>query len=114
MVTLNLPDAFGRIKYLPERILMLMRRELCPDIYLEGGPMVSLFTYDNDTFVLYPYNDRATHDQDIRVHIVGDVKLTDVESGREIEPLYRERGESVFAMRARVGKWQAYRIARSE
>ena len=111
LVTLNLPDAFGQIKYLPERVLRLMRREVCPDIYLEGGPMVSLFAYDNDTFVLYPYNDRVTHDQDIRVHIAGEVKLTDVESGREIEPLYTQRGESVFALRARVGKWQALRIA---
>ncbi len=112
-MTLNLPDAFGQIKYLPERILMLMRRELSPEIYLEGGPQVSLFFYDNDTFVLYPYNDRFTQDQDMMLHIAGNVTLTDVESGRTLEPLFTARGESVFALRMHVGKWQAYRLCRN-
>lgn len=110
LVTLNLPDAFGQIKHLPDRILTLMRREVCPDIYLEAGPMVSLFTYDNDTFVLYPYNDRATHDSDVLVHIKGNVKLTDVLHEREIEPLYHLHGESVFSLRMRVGQWMGYKI----
>ena len=69
-------------------------KRLYPDAHFAYGPATEKgFHYDID---------------------LGDVKLTDVESGREIEPLYRERGESVFVMRARVGKWQAYRIARSE
>lgn len=112
LVTLNLPDAFGQIKYLPERILMLMRREMSPEIYLEGGPQVSLFLYDNDTFVLYPYNDRFTQDQDMLLHIAGNVKLEDVESRRKLDPLFVTRGESVFSLRMHVGKWQAYRICR--
>ena len=38
--------------------------------------MVSLFVYDNDTFVLYPYVDADTHDSDVFIHIEGAKALT--------------------------------------
>ena len=46
------------------------------------------------------------------LHITGNVKLEDVESGRKFDPLYVTRGEAVFSLRMHVGKWQAYRICR--
>ena len=90
-----------------------MRKEFRVNgVRLDGRPQISLFTYDNDTFVIYPYVDNNTFDSDLTVFVEGAVSLTDITSGRQILPLYTENGEAVFRLRAEVGKFRGYRISR--
>lgn len=113
MMLLTVPEAFSDIKQLPVPVLSRMRREMPVNgVYLEGEPWVSIFHYDNDSFVLYEYVDRDTIDTEMLVHVQDAVSLTDVLSGREIKPLYQDGAESVFPVRTRVGKLSGYHINR--
>ena len=90
-----------------------MRKEFAVNgIYMEGDPMIGLFIYDNDTFILYPYVDANTRDSDVFLHIEGakGLKLPGME--RTIEPLYTRNGEAVFCLRASVGKFTCYQVVR--
>ena len=113
MTTLCVPESFSDLKYLPVSMLSYMRREFRVNgVYLEGAPMISLFHYDNDSFILYPYLDRETHDTDIFLHVQDAKALTDVVSGKRVEPLYTEAGEAVFRIHAMVGKFRGYHVER--
>ena len=74
--------------------------------------MISLFAYDNDTFVIYPYVDRDTKDSDILVHIKDAKSIESLDYSRPIEPLYYEKDYAVFSLRATVGKFNGYKINR--
>ncbi|MBE6902592.1 MAG: permease, partial [Ruminococcaceae bacterium] len=51
--TLVLPEAFSEIKYYPQTVLTRMRKEFSVNgVRLDAHPQISLFTYDNDTFVI--------------------------------------------------------------
>ncbi|MBO5347659.1 MAG: hypothetical protein J6A45_05960 [Lachnospiraceae bacterium] len=114
MYTLVVPESFSDLKYYPNVIRDRMRKEFAVNgIYLTGNPMISLFAYDNDTFVIYPYVDADTRDSDIYVHIQDAASIVNVESGQVIEPLYFDKEEAVFCLRATVGKFAGYRIQRS-
>lgn len=114
MYTLVVPESFSDLKYYPNVVRDRMRKEMAVNsIYLSGDPMISLFAYDNDNFVIYPYVDANTKDSDIYVHIKDAVSITEVMSNRVIEPLYTEKGEAVFCLRANVGKFVGYKVNRS-
>ena len=113
MYTLVVPESFSDIKHYPNLILNRMRKEFAVNgIYLEGDPMIGLFVYDNDTFVLYPYVDADTRDSDVFLHIEGAkaLKITGME--RTIDPLYTRNGEAVFCLRASIGKFACYQVVR--
>ena len=74
--------------------------------------MISLFAYDNDTFVLYPYVDRETCDSDILVHIKDAKSIERIDMPRPIEPLYYDKDYAVFSLRTTVGKFAGYKINR--
>ena len=113
MYTLVIPQAFSDLKHYPNIVRNRMRKEFAVNgIFLTGNPMISLFPYDNDTFVIYPYVDADTRDSDIYVHIRDAVSITDVTDGQTMEPLYHEDHEAVFCLRAVVGKFRGYRINR--
>ena len=113
MYTLVVPDSFSDLKNYPKLILNRMRKEFAVNgIYLEGNPMISLFVYDNDTFVVYPYVDNNTYDSDLYVHVKGGKSLLHPDSGRTIDPLYIRNDEAVFCLRASVGKIGCYKIVR--
>ncbi|MBQ8195553.1 MAG: hypothetical protein IJZ47_09315 [Oscillospiraceae bacterium] len=112
MYTLVLPEAFSEIKYYPETVLSRMRKEFAANgIRMDGKGQISLFIYDNDTFVTYPYIDNGTYDSDIMVYIDGAKSISEL-GGREILPLYTENGEAAFRLRAQVGKFIGYKINR--
>ncbi|MCR4739660.1 MAG: hypothetical protein K5886_05280 [Lachnospiraceae bacterium] len=119
MYTLVVPEAFSDIQRYPEPVLNRMRQEFSVrGIRLEGPPMISLFVYDNDTFVIMSYADRNTYDADITVFIRKDededIVLKTIMYEREIKPLYvNERGEAAFLLRAFSGKFEGCRIERS-
>lgn len=113
MYTLVVPESFSDLKYYPNVIRDRMRKEFAVNgIYLTGDPMISLFVYDNDTFVIYPYVDAETRDSDIYVHIKDAASIVNVENGQIIEPLYRKKEEAVFCLRATVGTFCGYQIQR--
>jgi len=113
MYTLIVPDSFSDLKHYPNLILNRMRKEFAvKGIYLEGNPMISLFVYDNDTFILYPYVDNNTYDSDVYVHVNGGKSLLHPDSGRTIDPLYVRNDEAIFCLRASVGKIGCYKIVR--
>ena len=92
-----------------------MRREFTVNgVYLEGEPWISIFHYDNDSFVLYQYVDRDTIDTEVLVHVKDAVSLTEVTSKEVLLPLYQDADEAVFRVRTRVGKWNGYRVNRTE
>ena len=113
LTLLNLPDVFSDIAALPVPVLSRMRRECRVNgVYLEAEPMISIFHYDNDSFVLYQYADRETIDTEVRVHALNAVSLTDVLTGRELKPLYTDGPEAVFSVPVRVGRLAGFHINR--
>lgn len=113
LITLCVPECFSDIKYLPEAVLSRMRREFALNgIYLEGGPQVSLFCYDNDSLILYQYADRDNIDTDVLLHVSKGQSLTEAPGGRTIHPLYKEGNEAVFRLRVRPGALCGYRVTR--
>ena len=90
-----------------------MRREFAVNgIRMDGKGQISLFIYDNDTFVIYPYVDNNTFDSDITVFVKNAESLSPLNGGKEIKPLYTLKGESAFKLRAQSGKFDAYKINR--
>ena len=115
MYTLVVPESFSDLKYYPNVIRDRMRKEFAVNgISLSGDPMISLFAYDNDTFVIYPYVDADTRDSDIYVHICDAKTIENVTTGEIIAPLYYDKNEAVFCLRATVGKFVGYRIQREQ
>ena len=113
LYTLVLPEAFSEIKYLPETVLDRIRKEFSVNgIRYSGKGQISIFAYDNDTFVVYPYVDDNTYDSDITVFIKDAKSLISLSGGKEITPLYTENSEAVFRLRAVVGKISGYKIVR--
>ena len=117
MMMLVVPDSFTDIREYPEAILNRMRKEAPANgIYLEGPAAISLFAYDNDTFVLYNYVTSWANDSDVYVHIKGAARLMPLVSKKyapkEIVPLYTEGDEAVFKLPVRVGALEGYKIVR--
>ncbi len=113
MYTLVVPEAFSDIKHYSENVLNRMRKEFAVNgIRMEGKGQISIFAYDNDTFVVYPYVDNNTFDSDIMVCIKDAKAVEKLSDGKEILPLYTENGEAVFRFRAEVGRFEGYKIIR--
>ena len=117
MITLVIPDAFPEIGELPEPVLSRMRAEFkLNGMWLEGEGNVSIFPYDNDTFILYNYAKSDAYDTDMLVHIKGASALKMLNNAwwgpSEIKPLYSLGDEAVFRIRAAVGRYTGYRIIR--
>ena len=57
MVTLVMPDEYGRLYDLPAEVLRVIRAQFTPAVpyYLDSAGSISLFPYEGDTFCLYPY-----------------------------------------------------------
>lgn len=117
LITLVIPDAFSEIGKLPEPVLSRMRAEFrLNGIWLEGEGNVSIFPYDNETFILYNYADSAAYDVDVLVHIKGAKALKMLNNvwwgPSEIKPLYQLGDEAVFRIRAAVARYTGYQIVR--
>ena len=118
MLTLAVPDRFPDLYKLPEACLTRLRREFpSQGVYLECGAGISLFTYDNGAFVVYPYATSASQPGAIRIHVQGECEglemplRQDPRTGkaRVLCPLYRKNGETVFETRAMPGEFELYR-----
>ena len=117
LYTLAIPDAFPDLYKLPREVLTRIRRELSRDVYIDAASGTSLFTYDNDTFIIYPYVTSAARPDIVRIHIKGDVKalklpLPPRKPFNELLPLFSTKDETVFETRTMPGEYVLYKIER--
>jgi hypothetical protein len=122
MWTLAVPDSFPDLYKIPGKALTRIRREFpTAKAYLECKAGISLFPYDNDTLIIYPYVTSQAQPSTICLHILDD-KVKELEmpvrkhpmTGEiiRIPPLYSRDGETVFELHAVPGKYELYRIIR--
>ncbi len=115
MYTMVLPDTFSDIKYYPDTVLSRIRKEFSVNgIRLDAKGQISIFIYDNDSFIIYPYVDNNTYASDITVYIANAASISRLSDSSVIRPLYTTNGESVFKLRAHVGIFEGYRINRKK
>ena len=81
-------------------------------VWLEGPARISLFVYDNDSFVVYPYVMEGVQREIVRLHVKGTRALRDPIRDKVIEPLYVRDGEAVFEVGAMPGQYVLYGILR--
>lgn len=114
MLTLAVPDSFSDLYHLPVDVLTRLRAAFPVNgVHLECQPLISLFPYDNDTFIVYPYVDEGTQPSLCRIHVAGQVKALGMpQSGGQLEPLYTTDKETVFEYRAVPGQFVVYQIIR--
>ena len=126
MWTLAVPDAFPDLYRLPEAVISRIRQAFpAAGVWMEGPARVSLFTYDNDSFILYPYVMEGVQQTTVRVHVRGAKALTVPAAGGlqirlarprgqklRIEPLYVRKDEAVFELPAVPGQYIIYQIER--
>ncbi len=112
MWTLSVPDAFSQLYVLPDPVLTRIRAEFpVGNVYLEGDSEVSLFVYDNDTFILYPYVEHGVQPKMVKLHVLGDVEALEIPAqNREVKPLYKQYGETVFEWLALPGRYTLFKI----
>ena len=113
MYTLAVPDARPDMYNLPSGVLSRMRQALAVNgIWMEGPSRISLFVYDNDTFIVYPYVMDGVQRTCIRLHVSGAKALEIPVGNRTLEPLYTQHGEAIFEVPAMPGDYMLYRIIR--
>ncbi len=111
--TLTVPDAFPDFYHYPEEAISRIRQEFPVNgVWLEGPTRISLFIYDNDTFVVYPYVMEGVQTQLIKIHIKGAKQLYSPAEDTWIDPLYTQDGEAVFPLLAGPGQYVLYKIKR--
>ena len=81
---LVIPENFADLYNLPPEVLNRIRETVCAPLGIElnGGSMVSLFLYDNDTFVVESFNDEAV-DVEVKLAKKAD-SLTDLLSNDKV------------------------------
>jgi hypothetical protein len=120
--TLAVPDNFPDLYKLPGRALTRLRREFpAGGAYLECDSGVSLFPYDNEALIIYPYVTSAAQPATILIHVKGDAEALEMPVRKgfmgftakepiRIPALYRRNGETVFEVRTLPGMYELYRI----
>ena len=84
MFVLTIPDSFGDLYELPEGVLNRIREVLSPDMKfrIQGPSMISLFAYDNNTFITESFLPSES-----KIKVIagpGVTKITDLISGEVI------------------------------
>ena len=119
MLTLAVPDSFPDLYKIPKSVLTRIRSEFpSRRVYLECGSGVSLFTYDNDAFILYPYVTSQAQPGAVRIHVKGDAEALELPLRRDfrtgnplrVPPLMKNGAETVFEVRANPGVYELFRI----
>ena len=115
--TLAVPDAFPDFYRLPAPVLSRIRQAFPVNgAWLEGPARISLFAYDNDALILYPYVMEGVQRQTVRLHVQGASSLKCFglrRPGQVIEPLYIQNGEAVFELTALPGQYVLYQVQRN-
>ena len=121
MWTLAVPDNYPDLYKIPGKALTRIRREFpAGGVYLESRAGISLFPYDNKTFIVYPYVTSAAQPAGILIHVSGEAEALEMPVRKHpvtgktfrIAPLYRKDGETVFEARTMPGRYELYQIIR--
>ncbi|MBR1685527.1 MAG: permease [Clostridia bacterium] len=113
LYTLSIPDAYPDLYQLPSPVISRIREAVPVEgIWLEGPTHVSLFVYDNDTFIVYPYVMDGVQREIGRLHVKNADHLSIPVSGKSLQPLYTHKDESVFEVPLMPGEFVLYRIER--
>ncbi len=114
MWTLAVPDACPDLYAVPAEALSRIRQAVPVEgVWLEGPARISLFVYDNDSFVVYPYVMEGVQREIIRLHVKGAraLRVTGTRP-QELQPLFVQGDEAVFEVEAMPGKYVLYEIMR--
>jgi hypothetical protein len=109
LYVLTIPQAQGDIYSLPPDVLTAIRNVVCRDMYvrLEAPSQVSLFVYDNDTFIVESFRDSSG-----TARVVTDrriARLRDLVTGREL--IGQPRGDRmVFDVFVRPGSYSVFGV----
>jgi hypothetical protein len=109
LYVLTIPQAQGDLYSLPADVLSAIRNVVCRDMYvrLEAPSQVSLFVYDNDTFIVESFRESMGP-----ARIVADrriTKLRDLVTGRELAG--QPRGDKmVFDTFVRPGAYSVFAV----
>jgi hypothetical protein len=111
LYVLAIPQAPGDLYSLPQDVLTAIRNVLCRDLYvrLEAPSQVSLFTYDNDTFIVESFRETAG-----MIRLVTDKRfatLRDLVTGRELAGQARA-DRMVFEVFVRPGGYSVFTASR--
>ena len=121
MLTLAVPDSFPDLYKVPAEALTRLRSEFpAAGVYLECGSGTSLFAYDNDAFIVYPYATGTSQPAILRIHVTGEADALEMPVRKDrhtggvirLQPLYRKDGETVFETRTQPGAYELYRVIR--
>lgn len=113
LYTLAVPDAYPDLYRIPAPALSRIREAMqVRGIWMEGPARISLFVYDNDSVIVYPYVMDSVQREKIRLHVKNAEKLIAAPSGKSIQPLYTCGEDSVFELSADPGKFVLYKIVR--
>jgi hypothetical protein len=107
LYVLTIPDNFGELDELPREILTGIKKVLMKNlfVYTESSSDVSLFLYDNNTFILQSFKEHNSG-----VKIILDEKfntLVDLLSNKEISG-YKENGKMIFTTNIAPHSYQVY------
>ena len=94
-----IPDDFAHLYALPQNALDRIRNVASAGscIRLQGPSKVALFTYDNDTFVLYNFNDKASS---LKLSLNGAKGISNLENGAVTQGNRVERPDAVYGREA--------------
>jgi hypothetical protein len=110
LYVLTVPDAFADFYNLPPETLNIIRSEFNLPITLECTGRISLFTYDNNTFILQSYIDRPEQVR-IRINRPGVTLVPLIRTGiRPFEMARSGENESVFDTRLMPGQYMVFKI----
>lgn len=117
LLTVTVPDAYPDFYRLPAPVLNRIRNEIPVNgVWLEAPSRISIFIYDNDTFIIYPYVMEGVQREIVRVHIAGAKSLERIggkqRDKRSVTPLYIKNDESVFEFPVLPGEYLMFRIER--
>lgn len=118
LFTLAIPDLFDDIARIPIPAADVIRRILSSGCIFISGQNVSLFLYDNDTFILYCYAAPGSIPETVTVHLSEPAQYLEVlENGQKIVPSVSEypwnnRKATEYTTQVTIfpGDFHAYRI----
>lgn len=90
LYVLTIPDVFGELYHLPRPVLARIQETLLRDLYvrMESNPQVSLFVYDNQTFIVESF---LPEDEYVTLVVEERFKrITDLVSGEKLTPQSRK------------------------
>ena len=111
--TLSVPDAYPDFYRMPSPVLDRIRQSMpVRGVWLEGPSRISLFVYDNDRVIIYPYVMDGVQRTVVSLHARGAKALIRKRDEKRFEPVRANGDEAVFELAALPGQYELYEILR--